>query len=117
MKYMLLLYEPEGAYDGEAGQKTLADIIAQHMKLAEELVAAGVEFSGHELQPTMTARTVRTDGAGAKTVHDGPFAETREQLGGFYVVDVADMEAATAWARKVPIIPGGKVEVRPVVEH
>jgi len=117
MKYMLLLYEPEGAYDGEAGQKTLAEIIAQHMKLAEDLVAAGVEFSGHELQPTSAAVTVRTDAAGAKTVHDGPFAETREQFGGYYIVDVADLETATAWARKVPIIPGGKVEIRPVVEH
>lgn len=117
MKYMLLLYEPEGAYDGEAGQKTLESIIAQHMKLAEDLVAAGVDFSGHELQPTGTAVTVHTDVAGAKTVHDGPFAETREQLGGYYIVDVADIDTATGWARKVPIIPGGKVEVRPVVEH
>lgn len=117
MKYMLLLYEPEGAYEGEAGQKTLEAIIAQHMKLAEDLISAGVEFSGHELQPTSTAVTVRTDLAGAKTVHDGPFAETREQFGGYYLIDVADIEAATAWARRVPIIPGGKVEVRPVGEH
>jgi hypothetical protein len=117
MKYMLLLYEPEGAYEGEAGQKTLTDIVAQHMKLAEDLIAAGVEFSGHELQPTSTARTVRADAAGARTVHDGPFAETREQLGGYYVIDVADLDAATGWARKVPIIAGGKVEVRPVGAH
>lgn len=117
MKYMLMLYEPEGAYEGEAGQKTLADIIAQHMKLAEDLAAAGIEWSGEELQPTGAAKTVRTDAAGAKTVHDGPFAETREQLGGFYVIDVADLTAATEWARKVPIIPGGKVEIRPVVAH
>ncbi len=117
MKYMLMLYEPEGAYEGEAGQKTLEDIIAQHMKQAEDLVAAGVEFSGHELQPTSAAVTVRTDAAGAKTVHDGPFAETREQLGGYYLIDVADLEAATGWARKVPIIPGGKVEIRPVGAH
>ena len=117
MKYMLMLYESEGAYAGEAGQKTLTEIIAQHMKLAEDFVAAGVEFSGHELQPTSAAVTVRTDAAGARTVHDGPFAETREQLGGYYIIDVADLDAATAWARKVPILAGGKVEVRPVVEH
>ncbi len=117
MKYMLMLYEPEGAYEGEAGQKTLEDIIAQHMKLAEELVAAGIEFSGEELQPSSAGKTVRTDAAGAKTVHDGPFAETREQLGGYYLIDVADLATATEWARKVPIIPGGKVEVRPVVTH
>ena len=117
MKYMLLLYEAEGAYEGEAGRKTLAEIIAQHMKLAEDLVAAGVEWSGHELQPTSAATTVRTDGDGAKSVHDGPFAETREQLGGYYIVDVADLAAATEWARKVPIVPGGKVEIRPVGAH
>lgn len=117
MKYMLLLYEPEGAYAGEAGQKILTEIIAKHMKLAEEFIAAGVEFSGHELQPTSAAVTVRTDAAGAKSVHDGPFAETREQLGGYYIIDVADLEAATGWARKVPVLPGGKVEVRPVGDH
>lgn len=117
MKYMLMLYEPEGAYEGEAGQKTLADIIAQHMKLAEDLAAAGIEFSGEELQPTSSATTVRTDAAGAKSIHDGPFAETREQLGGYYVIDVPDLDAAIAWARKMPIIPGGKVEIRPVVPH
>jgi hypothetical protein len=117
MKYMLLLYETEGAYEGEAGRKTLEEIIAKHMKLAEDLVAAGVEFSGHELQPTAAATTIRTDAAGGKTVHDGPFAETREQLGGYYIIDVADLAAATEWARKVPIIPGGKVEIRPVGAH
>jgi len=117
MKYMLLLYEPEGSYQGEAGQKTLTEIIAKHMKLAEDFIAAGVEFSGHELQPTGAATTVRTDSSGAKTVHDGPFAETREQLGGYYIVDVADLDAATVWARKVPVLPGGKVEIRPVGAH
>lgn len=115
MKYMLLLYEAENVYDGEGGEKLLADIVAQHMALAEELVAAGVEFSGEELAPTAAAATVRTDSAGAKTIHDGPFAETREQLGGFYCIDVPDFETAKAWAAKMPITPGGKVEVRPAV--
>ena len=117
MKYMLLLYEPESVYQGEAGEKALSEIIAKHMKLAEDFVASGVEFSGHELQPTGAAATVHTDAAGAKTVHDGPFAETREQLGGYYLIDVADLDAATAWARKVPVMPGGKVEIRPVGAH
>ena len=57
MKYMLMLYEAEGAYEGAAGEKTLADIMAQHMKLAEDLVAAGVEFSGEELQPAGAAKS------------------------------------------------------------
>jgi len=117
MKYLLLLYEPESAYQGEAGRVTLAEVVAKHMKLAEDFIAAGVEFSGHELQPTGAATTVRTDAGGAKSVHDGPFAETREQLGGYYLIDVADLAAAQAWAAKVPVVPGGKVEVRPVGAH
>ncbi len=113
MKYMLLIYENEANYAGEAGEKLLADIIAKHMALGEELVASGIEWSGSELAPTMTAATVSDEGE----VHDGPFAETREQLGGYYMVDVADRDAAIAWARKVPLSPGGKVEVRPTGSH
>lgn len=117
MKYMLLLYETESVYEGEGGGKLLSEIIAQHMKLAEDLAAAGVEWSGHELRPTSHAVTVRTDAGGAKSIHDGPFAETREQLGGYYLIDVPGLDEAKAWATRMPITPGGKVEVRPVGEH
>jgi hypothetical protein len=113
MKYMLLIYEKEANYAGEAGEALLADIIAGHMKLGEDLAASGVAWSGSELSPTFTAVTVTRDGV----VHDGPFAETHEQMGGFYMVDVGDRDAAVAWARKIPLSPGGKVEVRPVGEH
>lgn len=113
MKFMLMLYEPERAYQGEAGQKVLAEMLAKHMELARELAAAGVPWSGEELRPTSQAVTVTNQG-GAMIMHDGPFAETREQLGGFYVIDVPDRESAVAWAKKMPVVPGGKVEVRPV---
>jgi len=113
MKYMLLIYENEAEYAGEAGEKLLADIIAQHMKLGADLAASGIDWSGSELAPTFTAATVGKDGV----VHDGPFAETHEQLGGYYMVDVPDREAAIAWARKIPLSPGGKVEVRPTGGH
>jgi hypothetical protein len=116
MKYMLLIYEPQDAYAGEAGQKRLEGIVAQHMALAEELIASGVQQDGAGLQGVETATTVVTDGD-RKTLHDGPFAETREHLGGYYVVDVPDLDAALAIARRIPGVDGTKVEVRPLILH
>ena len=116
MQYMLLIYEPESVYQGEAGERRLQYVILKHRALAAELREKGIQKDGSGLQGIDTATTVVTQG-GRQTLHDGPFAETREYLGGYYLLDVADLEAATAWASKVPIIPGGKVEVRPVGEH
>ncbi|MEH0197718.1 YciI family protein [Caulobacter sp. CCNWLY153] len=113
MKYMLLIYETETHYAGEAGQKLLADVIAGHMRFTDALQAAGVDWSGSELAPTGSASTLTQDGV----VHDGPFAETHEQLGGFYLVDVADHAAAVEWARKIPLSPGGKIEIRPTGDN
>ena len=71
--------------------------------------------AGSGLKPTDTATTVRNNGAG-RTVHDGPFAEAREQLGGFYLVDVPDLDAAIAIARRIPLPEGGgAVEIRPAI--
>ena len=70
---------------------------------------------GAGLTPTGAATTVRTRG-GQKTVHDGPFAETREQLGGFYLIDVPDLDAALEWAKRLPLSADGSVEVRPVID-
>ena len=117
MQYMILIYEPEGCYDGEGGQAALQDIVAKHMALAAELRAAGIQKDGAGLQGVETATTVVTGASGQQTIHDGPFAETREHLGGYYVIEVADLDAALAMARRVPVMPGGKVEVRPLIEH
>jgi hypothetical protein len=116
MQYMLLIYEPEDAYQGEAGQKALSEIVARHMALAGELRAAGIQQAGSGLQGSETATTVATSG-GKQTVHDGPFAETREHLGGYYLIDVPDLDQALAVARRVPVTDGGKVEVRPLIVH
>lgn len=113
MKYMLLIYEPEEAFEGEAGQKTLMDIVAKHRKLGEELRAKNVAYVGAPLEASTTATTVRTGKDGSQTLHDGPFAETREHLGGYYEVDVKDLDEALYWARKIPVVPGGMIEVRP----
>ena len=113
MKYMLLIYEPEKAYEGAEGEKALMDIVAKHRQLGEELRAKNVAYVGAPLEPSHTATTVRTGLDGNQSLHDGPFAETREHLGGYYEVDVANLDEALYWARKIPVMPGGMVEVRP----
>lgn len=79
---------------------------------AQELGAKRIGGAG--LKGTSTATTVRTS-SGQKTVHDGPFAETKEQLGGFYLIDVPDLDAAIAIAKKIPMAKDGAVEIRPFV--
>jgi len=116
MQYMILVYEPEEAYATEAGQALLKDIVARHMALADELRAKGQMKDGSGLQDTATATTVATRN-GQQTVHDGPFAETREHLGGYYLIDVPNLDDALAIARRVPVIDGGKVEVRPLAVY
>ncbi|MBI1406277.1 MAG: YciI family protein [Caulobacter sp.] len=117
MQYMLLIYEPESAYKGEAGQASLIEIVGKHMALSAQMREAGVMVSGDGLQGADTATTVSTGPGGAQTLHDGPFAETREQLGGYYLIEADDLDAALGWARRIPVIEGGKVEVRPVMTY
>lgn len=113
---MLLIYEDDSqAYaDGEAG-KNWQEIVAAHGAFGQALVEAGVMRGGAGLKRHDTATTVRRT-AGAYTVHDGPYAETREQLGGYYLIDVPTLDEALAWARKLPLTGDGSVEVRPVLE-
>lgn len=113
MQYMLLIYGPD---DREVAPADLQAIVAEHMRLAADMREAGVMLGGDGLQPGDTATTVRTAN-GEKVLHDGPFPETREQLGGYYLIDVADLDAAIAWARRVPVSDGGGVEVRPVMVY
>ncbi|NKX43348.1 YciI family protein [Roseicyclus persicicus] len=78
------------------------------------LVEAGVLVGGEALHPAPTATTLRLEG-GRAVVRDGPFADTAEQLGGFYVIEVPDLDTALGWAARNPAAAGGAVEVRPVV--
>ncbi len=114
MQYMLLIYEPEEHY-ANASEAFLTEIVGKHMALSAELREKGLLIGGDGLQGVETATTVVTDSGGVQSLHDGPFAETREQLGGYYLIDVPDLDAALAWARRMPVVPGGKVEVRPVM--
>ena len=110
MQYMLMIYEDERQYENA---EVLADMIARHRALVGEL---GDAFkSGSGLGGSDSATIVRTGADGAQTLHDGPFAEAREQLGGYYVVDVPDLDAALAIARRIPINTTGAIEVRPLM--
>ena len=115
MQYMLLIYDNPADYTGD-NAAVMADIMAGHMKLGADLHAAGIQFSGNQLRPTDTATTVRTAN-GAQTLHDGPYAETHEQLGGYYLIDAPDLDAAIAWAKRIPAAARGAVEVRPIVQR
>ena len=111
MRYMLMIHENEASYSED---EAVEAIIRAHTAFVDELRTAGVMVGGLGLQPTSTATTVRRTG-GEVSVHDGPYAETKEQLGGYYVIDVADLDAALHWARKIPLHADGVIEVRPSI--
>ena len=97
-------------------QEEMGSVMAAWFKYDEELRNAVKVLGGNALQPTTTATTVRSDG-GKVITSDGPFAETKEQLGGFYLIDAEDLDVAIEWAGKMPNIPGGgSVEVRPIMD-
>jgi hypothetical protein len=112
MQFMLAIYEDDSIYTGPRGEKAWAEILAAHTAFAGALVEAGLMRGGEGLERAHTATTIRNAG-GKVTIHDGPFAETREQLGGFYVIEAASLDEALAWARRIPLAAGGAVEVRP----
>ncbi len=111
MKYMLLIYGNEQALD-ETERERCYD---ESVHLAHDLKASGQYLATAPLQPTSTAISVRVRD-GKRVVTDGPFAETREQFGGYFLVDAADREAAIAIAERIPGAKRGVVEIRPVVE-
>ncbi|HVM83356.1 MAG TPA: YciI family protein [Candidatus Binatia bacterium] len=113
MKYMLLIYVDEVKGAQVAKEVGAAQMSAPYMAYTEALKKAGVIVGGDRLQPTTTATTVRV--ADGKTqVLNGPYAETKEQLGGYYMIDVPDLDAALAWAARCPAAAHGTVEVRPL---
>jgi hypothetical protein len=115
MQYALLIHENEAeSYpDGEAGQ-AWQDILTAHTAFGGEMAQAGVMRGGAGLKSASLATTVRVTPEG-RTVHDGPFAETHEQLGGLYMIEVDDLDAAIAWAKKLPIARNGSIEIRPLL--
>jgi hypothetical protein len=114
MKFMLLCYGNEQAWE-KAGQTALADARQEAVALAHELHAKGKYITASPLEPVATAKCVRVR-EGKATVTDGPFAETREVLGGFYIIDASDLDEAIAIAARHPGQRFGGVEIRPVME-
>jgi hypothetical protein len=111
MKYMLLIYAPEDAWTDAERQ----ECYVQSTELTHQLNSRGQFVSASPLQPVATATTVKVRG-GKQVVTDGPFAETREQLGGYFMIDARDLNEAIAIAGQIPAARKGAVEVRPVVE-
>jgi hypothetical protein len=112
MRYMLLIYLDEKNPLSEAERQAC---YAESTKLAEELHAKGQYISANPLHPTETATSVRVR-EGKRMVTDGPFAETREQLGGYFLIDAENLDEAIAVAARVPMARKGTVEVRPVID-
>jgi hypothetical protein len=111
MKYMLLIYGDEGVWD-DAGR---AGCYSESAQLARDLHAGGKLLSTNALHPVASATSVRSHN-GKRVVTDGPFAETREQLGGYFLVDAKDLDEAIGIAKSIPGGRLGTVEIRPVLE-
>ncbi|MCI0358999.1 MAG: YciI family protein [Planctomycetaceae bacterium] len=114
MKFMLLCYDDEQAWQ-KAGQAALASAMQEAVSLCHEIAAKGQYLTASPLHPVATATSVRVRD-GKRLLTDGPFAETREQLGGFYLIDVPTLDDAIAIAARHPGAPLGTVEIRPVLE-
>jgi len=108
MKFALLLYEDDAEREVKSDQE-----VSLCLAYAEAMQKAGILVGGERLRPARSAATVRISN-GASRVLDGPYAEAKEQLGGFHLIDVPDLDTALAWARRCPSARRGRVEVRAI---
>jgi len=111
VRYMLLIYGDEQALDETEREQCYRESV----QLAHEIDLAGHYLAAAPLHPTSTATSVRVR-EGRRFVTDGPFAETREQLGGYFLIDAGDLDEAIAIAARIPMARRGTVEIRPVIE-
>jgi hypothetical protein len=114
MRYLLLIYSNEAA-EASATEADMAQTMEAYNKYTDDLRKSGKMVAGEALQPTSTATTVRCND-GKLVTTDGPFAETKEQLGGFYMIDAKDLNEAIEWAGRIPGVNYGSIEVRPIME-
>ncbi len=112
MQYLMLIYSDETAM-ATATEADIGQIMAAYGAYTEAMVKAGVMLGGNRLHRASAATTVRA-GEGKTQVLDGPYAETKEQLGGYYLIEVPDLDAALSWAERCPGAAYGAVEVRPI---
>ena len=114
MKYLLLIYSDEKA-DANMSKEEADAWMGEYYAYTEAMQKAGVSLAGDALQPTATATTVRVKDGKKVTTH-GPFAETKEQLGGYYLLNCDNLDEAIDWAAKCPGARVGSIEVRPIME-
>jgi hypothetical protein len=115
MKYLLALIGDETRFADRSPEQQ-AEVMKAWDDYTRATIEAGVHLGGEGLQPSSTATTVQLQESGEPIVSDGPFAETKEQLAGYYLLDCKDPDDALAWAKRIPM-PGGTVEVRPVMDY
>jgi hypothetical protein len=115
MKYLLTIYNDESSY-ADATPEQIQQVMAAYEAFGREVSAAGAMLGGEGLSPSSTATTVQVR-AGETLTSDGPFADTREQLGGYYLLECRDLDEAIGWAAKIPGALDGTIEVRPVMDY
>ncbi|TFW29662.1 YciI family protein [Massilia arenosa] len=115
MQYMLLIYADENMWDAMPADER-ARVSDGFTEVTKKMAAAGILKGGAQLQRARTAATVRVR-QGRHKIVDGPFAETKEHLGGYYLIDVPSLEEATQWAAQLPAAAMGSVEVRGLTER
>jgi hypothetical protein len=113
MQYLLLIYENEKAW-ASISEEESGKLFGEYRAFTESIAQSGNYKGGNPLQPTNTATTVRVR-SGKRQTTDGPFAETREQLGGYYLVDAKDLDEAISLAERIPAARTGAIEVRPIM--
>ena len=114
-RYLALIYVDESRYADSTPEDGM-QMAKAYQVYTDDVRAAGVFEAGDGLQPTATATTVRVRDGQVLTT-DGPFAETKEQLGGFYLFNCKDLDEAVEWAAKIPGATGGSIEVRPIIDY
>ena len=113
MQYLLMIYSSE-AQDAAMNDAEKGQLYQAYGAFTEELKASGAMVAGDALESTETATTVRVREGGIQRT-DGPFAETKEQLGGYYLIEAANLDEAIQWAAKIPSAKTGSIEVRPIM--
>lgn len=114
-RYIALIYGDEKAM-ADASPEDMQQVLKEYTQFTDDARSAGVYEGGDGLQPTSTATTVRVRNGDVSTT-DGPFAETKEQLGGYYIFACKDLDEAIEWASKIPGSRVGSIEVRPIMEY
>jgi hypothetical protein len=114
MQYMLLIYQNEAGLQ-QIRDRDITEVTGAYMAYTKAMQEAGILVAGDRLDRSVNATTVRDEGGKTKVLN-GPYAETREQLGGYYIIDVKDLDAALSWAARCPGTQHGVMEVRPIIK-